>query len=288
MYQENYQKLEIANETVVKASMDTGACYGVKKCAEIVFRKGMMVKAEGLPVLEEKMKALDPEMNEVYKFLGCEQSDDIDAKMVLERVKKEIKKRTEHLVKLHLNDKNLMKEINCRVIPVAGYIMNVCVIRKGELEKLDKMVKDILRERKFHGRQASDEWLYMRREEGGRGLMSFKDVYACTKVRVACYMAAPTDKWIKVVCANECSEEHTSTKKIAEEVTAEIRVDVKFVMGNISIGNETVDNWKTAWKILRMKLQQELQRNKMERLSQKNMQSEIPRNHTKDDYGWLK
>ena len=126
VYQEIHQKLEIANETIVKASMDTGACYGVKKCAEIVFREGKMVKGEGLPVLE-KMKALDPEKNDVYKFLGCEKSD-IDVKKVLERVKKEIKKRTEHLVKLHLNDKNLMKAINCRVIPVTGYIMNVCVI----------------------------------------------------------------------------------------------------------------------------------------------------------------
>ena len=128
MYQENHQKLEIANETIVKASMDTEVCYEVKKCTEIVFRKGKMVKGEGLPVLEEKMKALNPEKNDVYKFLGCEESDDIDVKKVLERVKKEIKKRTEHLVKLHLNGKNLMKAINCRVIPVTGYIMNVCVI----------------------------------------------------------------------------------------------------------------------------------------------------------------
>ena len=37
-----------------------------------------------------------------------------------------------------------------------------------------------------------------------------------------------------------------------------------------------------------MKLQQGLQRNEMKRLSQNNMQSEIPRNHTKDYYGWLK
>ena len=251
--------------------MDSGACSGVKKCAEIVFRKREMIKGEGLPVLEEKMKALNPEKNEVYGFLGCEQSYDIDVKKVLERVKKEIKKRTEHLVMLHLNAKNLIKAINCRVIPVAGYIMNVCVIRKGELEELHKMVKDILPERKFHGRQASDKRLYMRREEGGRALMSFKDVYACTKARVACYMAASTDKWIKAAWPNECSKEHTSTKKISEEIMMEIKVDVEFRMGNISIGNETVDNWKTAWKILRMKLQQGLQRNKMERLSQKNM-----------------
>ena len=88
MYQENHQKLELKNETIVKASMDTGACCGVNKCAEIVFRKGKMVKGEGLPVMEEKMKALDPERSGVYKFLGCEQSNDIDVKKVQERVKK--------------------------------------------------------------------------------------------------------------------------------------------------------------------------------------------------------
>ena len=128
------------------------------------------------------------------------------------RKRKKIKKRTEHQVKVHLNEKNLMKAINCRVIPAARYIMNVCVIRKGELEELNKMVKEVLRERKFHGRQASDERLYMRREEGERGLMSFKDVYACTKERVVCYMAASTDKWIKAAWASECSKEHTSRK----------------------------------------------------------------------------
>ena len=79
-YQENQQKLEIANETIVKASMDTGACYGVKMCAEIVFKKGKMIKGEGLTVLEEKMKALDPNKNEIYTFLGCEQANKIDMK----------------------------------------------------------------------------------------------------------------------------------------------------------------------------------------------------------------
>ena len=69
---------------------------------------------------------------------------------------------------------------------------------------------------------------------------------------------------------------------------AEVKVDVEFGMGNISIGNEAVDNWKTPWKILRTKLQQEQQQNKIERLSQNKTQSEIPRNHTKDNYGWLK
>ena len=35
----------------------------------IVFKNGKMMKGEGLELLEERMKALDPNQNKVYKFL---------------------------------------------------------------------------------------------------------------------------------------------------------------------------------------------------------------------------
>ena len=44
------------------------------------------------------------------------------------------------LANLNPNDTNLMKEFDCRVVPVAGYLMNVCIIKKHGLERLDKMV----------------------------------------------------------------------------------------------------------------------------------------------------
>mgnify|MGYP001801926900 CR=1 FL=1 len=66
-----------------------------------------------MSLLEEKLEALDPEKNEIYKFLGCEQADKIDVKRVMERVKKEIQKRLDHLTSLNLSDKNLMKAISC-------------------------------------------------------------------------------------------------------------------------------------------------------------------------------
>ena len=65
--------MEAANEIIVKASDDTGAVYGVKKCAEIVFRRGKMTKGEGLTILEEKTKALDPEKDDFCTILGTEQ-----------------------------------------------------------------------------------------------------------------------------------------------------------------------------------------------------------------------
>ena len=53
--------------------------------------------------------------------------------------------------------------MNCRVIPVAEYAMNICRFRKDDLVELDMVVKRKLREEKMHRKQASDETLYLPR-----------------------------------------------------------------------------------------------------------------------------
>ena len=96
-----------------------------------------MIKGEEMNVLGEKMGVLDPNKNKIYKFLVCEQADKIDGKRVLERVKKEIRKRLDYIMGLNLNGQNLMKAINCQVIPVAVYVMNVCNLGNGDLDELE-------------------------------------------------------------------------------------------------------------------------------------------------------
>ena len=168
IYQESHRKPEVVNEMIVKASMATGVCYGVKNCVEVVFTKGKIIKGEGLAVLEEKMDALDPNKNEIYTFLGCEQTDKIDVERVMERVKKELRKRLDHLTRLNLNDQNLTKAFNCRVIPVADYVMNLCNLEKGDLDELDMTVRSVLRREGFHGIQSSDERLHSKRKVSKR------------------------------------------------------------------------------------------------------------------------
>ena len=138
-YQESHKALKIVNEIIVQASHDTGACYGVSMCAEIIYQNGKMVRREGLQVLEERMKTMNPDENEVYKFLGIEQVDGINTKAVYERVKEEVTKRVKMLTKTELNDANLIKAINMKVIPVATYAMNVCKFTVTELKELDQI-----------------------------------------------------------------------------------------------------------------------------------------------------
>ena len=121
----------------------------------------------------------------------------------MKRVKKGIGKKLDHLTRLNLNDHNLMKPVNCRVIPVAGYVMHASNLGKIDLDKQNMVVKSVFQRERFHGKKPSDDRLYSKNKEGGRGLKSFKKVYDETKTRVPCYMPTATNELIRVIWRNE-------------------------------------------------------------------------------------
>ena len=71
-----------------------------------MFERSTMVRREELEVLEERMKTMDPDENEIYKFLGIEQADGVKTKKVFEQVKGEVNKWVKMLTKTELNDVN--------------------------------------------------------------------------------------------------------------------------------------------------------------------------------------
>mgnify|MGYP001796164435 CR=1 FL=1 len=81
-------------------------------------------------MLQETMSTLDPDQEEIYKFLGVEQADGIKTKRMTlyERVKEEVTKRLKLLMKFELNDKNLImiKAINFQVTSSGG-LSNECM-----------------------------------------------------------------------------------------------------------------------------------------------------------------
>ena len=143
---------------IVQASNDIDGCYGLAKSAEIVLDRGEIVKGEGLQVL----KTMEHDKNEIYKFLEVEQADIIKVKEVYNTVNEEISRRMNTKTKTKLNDKNLVKTINTKVILVAPYPMNVCKFTQSGLTELDQVIKRDLRKNNMLRRQASNERLYMK------------------------------------------------------------------------------------------------------------------------------
>ena len=112
---------------------------------KLSFERGKMVKGEDLQVLNEIMKTIDSNDNEIYKFLGVEQADGIKKKKVYNRVKEEIIRRMNIITRTELNDKYLVEAINTKANHVAAYPMNVCKFTQSELTELDQVIKRDLR-----------------------------------------------------------------------------------------------------------------------------------------------
>ena len=288
LYQENEDVLEMVNDTIVQASYDTGARYGVTKCAEAVFKGGNMIKGKGLNILEEKMKSMDPDNGDYYKFLGLEQSIGIERKFVYNKVAEKVGERMELLVQYELNDKNLMNAINSRVIPVITYGMNIIKFTQNEISSLEMMIKRYLRQNKMHSLQGSDERLYLPRGRCGRGLKSVKDAYEETKIRIACYLYCSEDKWMKRVWERDLEKENISITKEVTKAFSDIGVQLKIEKEIMEIdGIELGKDYKKTNKILKKIYKKGKIKERERSYCKKNMQSEIWKLNGKDNFQWL-
>ena len=112
------------------------------------------------------------------------------------------------------------------------------------------MIKKKLRAKNMLGRQASDERLYLKREEGGRGLKSVRDIHMETRLCVACYMSKSTSQWIKAAWRREQVKEENAIIAECLTIMEEVGVRMRFEGGNVSLDDELVEaEWKPTWKI---------------------------------------
>ena len=138
----------------------------------------------------------------------------------------------------------------------------------------------ILRDNKMHGRQASDEQLYMRRENGGRDLKSMKDLYEETKVRVACYMTHAESAWIKTAWRREFQKEGRSIKRSRRKCS--------ILLGSCknarhSTGRRLEKNLEKTKK----KIKERREELRIENYKSKNMQSEHYKGFDMESHQWL-
>ena len=141
-----------------------------------------------------------------------EQAGVITKKEVYHRVKEEISRRMNIITRTELNDKNLIKAINMKVIPVAAYPMNVCKFTQFEFTELDQVIKRDLRKNNMLGGQVTNERLCMKRKDVGRGLKSLREVYEETRLHVGCYVFVSDNRWIKEAWKQETRKECNSIK----------------------------------------------------------------------------
>ena len=139
------------------------------------------------------------------------------------------------------------------------------------------------------GKQASDERLYLKRDQGGRGLQSMRDVYAETRTRVACYMCKSNNEWIQAAWQGENKKETNAIIDEAVNSMMEVDRELEFVGDNVRLMGEVLElDWKVTWKKVKKEMKIGAQIKRKENYRMKELQSEIYGKQEQECHFWLR
>ena len=98
--------------------------FGLEKCARICLKRGsVQSKMHVGSTFENDIKGLDP--RKVYKYLGIEESFDIQHKNEKEKLKKEYFRRLRLVLSTELSAKNKIQAIGLLAVPVLRYSFGI-------------------------------------------------------------------------------------------------------------------------------------------------------------------
>ena len=210
--------------SIVKAFSDTIQMkFNASKCAKLSIKRGKYCSSENI-ILDEETTIRELDQHDTYKYLGISENAGISHKVMKGKVKKEYYRRVRMVMKSQLNSKHKFMAINSLAVPILIYSFVVINWTKAELKRLDTKTRKILTCNRAHHPKADVDRLYLKRSEGGRGLLQVEMTNKLTFIGIQTYLSKTQD-WMM-----QCVKSHDSKKKrysIATK-TAEYKRELNF------------------------------------------------------------
>jgi hypothetical protein len=94
-----------------------------------------------------------------------------------DRLKQEYNRRVRMVLKSELNARNKITAIGALAVPILRYSFGIINWRLEEIKQIDRKATKMLTMYKMHHPKADIERLYVKRKEGGRGLVQVEVAY---------------------------------------------------------------------------------------------------------------
>jgi hypothetical protein len=116
---------DLENEIKIEKaiSKDINVNFGLEKCAKICLKKGRVQRKTYIESTLEGIKEMDPRKG--YKYLGIEESCDIEHKIEKEKLNKEYFRRWRLVSDTELSAKNKIQAVGALVVPVLRYSFGI-------------------------------------------------------------------------------------------------------------------------------------------------------------------
>ena len=218
LFGKTFEETEALCNLVYRYSKDIGMEFGMDKCAAIEIRGGMKVRCEGISLPDGKvMKEVE---DDGYKYLGVLEGADMMTKEMKGRVRSEYLRRVRLVARSKLYARSLIGAMNAWAVSVVRYSAGILDWREQELKALDVKTRKILTMNGALHMRSSVDRLYLKRSEGGRGLISVEECVRKEELGLAEYVCN-SEEWMLQVVKDGMSEEFETKAEFEKRTVRE-------------------------------------------------------------------
>ena len=172
IYGKNEREINALAFTVNIFSTDIGMEFGIKKCGTLIFKRGKVVRSDGIELPRgEKIKEIE---ETGYKYLGITEYDKIEESTMKEDFRTEYIRRTTVIMRSRLHGRNKIKALNTWAVSLLRYSAGIIMWTVGELEAMDRKIRKIMTINKEFYPKSDVDRIYISLSKGDRGLIGCK------------------------------------------------------------------------------------------------------------------
>ena len=224
LFAKDDDNLEGLLQTVKSFSDDIGMKFGLEKCAKATFIKGKLTNTTSIE-LENDTTIRELEQEEVYKYLGINESNRIKHATMKEKIRKECYRRVRAILKTELNSANRIEAINTLAIPVVTYSLNIINWTLPDIRKIDTKIRKLLTVNRMHHPKADIDRLYVPRADGGRGMIQLELTFKTTTIGLHKYLSTTKDWILQLVLNHDGKKKAHSITKQSQKFRQELNVE---------------------------------------------------------------
>ena len=225
LYGKSQDEVDALLGLVQEYSNDIGMEFGMDKCAVLGIKNGKRVECRGVVLPSgDVMKDVD---EDGYKYLGVLQTEVQMNREMKEKIEKEYLRRVKLLARSKLYAGNLIRGINAWAIGVVRYSAGILDWTEGDLKRMDiKTRKTLSMAGAFHTRGSSLR-LYIKRKEGGKGLIRVEDCVKMERANLKSYVSESEEWLLKEVAAMELVKSVESGDEYKKRIEAERKENLR-------------------------------------------------------------
>lgn len=176
VYAANPEQLKGQLELVSKFSRSISMEFGLEKCAFVHIKGGKIQNSSNITLLDSSSFTPLPLLDK-YKYLGIQQTLNIDHKETKKLFEDHLKRRLNLILKSYLYSSATTTAINTWVMPIVKYSFGIVKWSPTDLDNLDRLIRTTLTKNRQHHPNSSVSRLYVPRDRGGRGMKNLKQAH---------------------------------------------------------------------------------------------------------------